>query len=61
MTSYCGGVGDSDLLELQCLLVVDVPDYIGSWALRWMTLGGRLGAEFVPEGKVVWTIPSYSK
>lgn len=42
MTSYCGGVGDSDLLELGCLLA-DVPDYTGGWALG-TEVGGAGGA-----------------
>lgn len=42
MTSSCGGVGDSDLLEFLCLLV-DVADSISAWAPRWMGLERGLG------------------
>lgn len=51
MTSYCGGVGDSDLLEFQGLLVDVSGAGRGVWGL----------GESVPEWKTVWTSPSYSK
>lgn len=61
MTSYCGGVGDSDLLDYcsrrRMWLIV------GAWTLRrsgYLGAGGGVN-EFVPEERTMWTFPSYSK